>query len=118
MRSPLRHVHPRSAVLAAALCVAALAGGCGGGDASGGGQIEGTTGEEVFAAANCSSCHTLAAAGAQGRIGPNLDEAKPSASLVKTFVTDGAGSMPSFKNRLSAAQIDAVAEYLDSVAGQ
>ena len=124
------HALPRlrgRGALAGALILAAsaTAAGCGGSDSGSGGndggsgsQIQATTGEEVFKAANCSSCHTLAAAGAEGRIGPNLDDAKPSASLVKTFVTDGAGSMPSFKNRLSAAQIDAVSEYIDSVTGE
>ena len=31
-------------------------------------------GKAVFASAGCGSCHTLAAAGASGQVGPNLDE--------------------------------------------
>ena len=31
-------------------------------------------GKAVFTAAGCGSCHTLAAAGASGQVGPNLDE--------------------------------------------
>ena len=35
-------------------------------------------GEPVFASAGCNSCHTLSAANANGSVGPNLDDAKPS----------------------------------------
>ena len=34
-------------------------------------------GEAVFASAGCGGCHTLEAAGASGKVGPNLDDAKP-----------------------------------------
>ena len=37
-------------------------------------------GKEVFASAGCAGCHTLADAGSTGTVGPNLDEAKPSAT--------------------------------------
>lgn len=116
-------------VLAAAGTVALFAG-CGGGDSgdsSGGGDsgsnggppaITASTGDQIFKDANCSSCHTLAAAGAKGAIGPNLDNVKPSASVVNDKVTNGDGSMPAFKNRLTAEQITAVSEYVSSVAGQ
>lgn len=97
-------------VLAAALAVAAFGTGCG----SGGGAdtVNAATGPEVFKAANCSSCHTLAASGATGVIGPNLDGLQPDAATVERFVTSGKGSMPSFKDRLTPAQITAVAEYV------
>jgi mono/diheme cytochrome c family protein len=36
-------------------------------------------GAQVFLAEGCSSCHTLAAAGATGAVGPNLDETLPGA---------------------------------------
>ncbi len=63
------------------------------------------------------ACHTLADAGATGTVGPNLDEAKPPATLVVTRVTNGAGAMPSFKGKLTQQQIDDVAAYVSSVAG-
>jgi cbb3-type cytochrome c oxidase subunit III len=84
----------------------------------GGGEIEATSGEEIFAAAGCGSCHTLAAAGTNGTIGPNLDEARPDHALVLDRVTNGKGAMPSFKNRLSDEQIQAVADYVSQNAGQ
>jgi mono/diheme cytochrome c family protein len=37
----------------------------------------------------CSSCHTLKAAGATGRFGPNLDKLEPSYARVVTQVTTG-----------------------------
>ena len=74
-------------------------------------------GEEVFASAGCASCHTLAAANASGTIGPNLDESQPDAELVVERVTNGAGAMPSFADRLSEQQIQDVAAYVSESAG-
>ena len=92
----------------------------GGGSQSGGG---GTTaakpnGKHVFETAGCASCHTLKDAGSKGTIGPNLDQLKPSESIVQHQVETGGGAMPSFKDKLSAAQIAAVAQYVSSVAGK
>jgi mono/diheme cytochrome c family protein len=73
-------------------------------------------GEAIFAD-NCGSCHTLAAAGTTGTIGPNLDESRPSKDLAVERVTNGMGVMPPFKDTLSPEQIQAVAEYVSSSAG-
>ena len=75
------------------------------------------SGETVFADAGCEGCHTLAAAGATGSVGPNLDELQPSAEDVAAIVRSGAGAMPSFEGELSAEEIEAVAEYVASSAG-
>jgi mono/diheme cytochrome c family protein len=91
--------------------------GGGGGDGGGGGGGDGGSGKDVFAAAGCGSCHTLADAGASGTVGPNLDEARPSRELAVDRVTNGRGGMPSFEGQLSAEEIAAVAEYVSSVAG-
>lgn len=76
-----------------------------------------TDGKSIFTA-SCGSCHTLADAGTAGTIGPNLDAAKPPKPLVVDRVTNGQGAMPSFKDSLDAAQIEAVAEYVSSTAGR
>ena len=76
-----------------------------------------TAGKQVFETAGCTSCHTLADAGATGTVGPNLDEAKPPAALVVDRVTHGKGVMPSFSGQLSEQQIQDVAAYVSSVAG-
>jgi len=74
-------------------------------------------GKQVFESAGCVACHTLADAGSTGTVGPNLDDAKPPATLVVTRVTDGAGAMPSFKDKLTEQQIQDVAAYVSSSAG-
>ncbi len=78
----------------------------------------GTDGKAIFASAGCNGCHTLAAAGASGTVGPNLDEAKPSKELAIDRVTNGQGGMPSFKGQLSDAQIEAVATFVADNAGK
>ena len=75
-------------------------------------------GRETFAKAGCGNCHTLAEAGAAGRVGPNLDAARPSASLVVERVTNGRGAMPSFRGELSETNIADVAAYVAAVAGK
>jgi len=73
-------------------------------------------GRRMFLSAGCSGCHTLADAGATGTIGPNLDAAQPSASLVAERVRDGKGVMPSFSGELDDAEIAAVAAYVSGTA--
>jgi cytochrome c6 len=74
-------------------------------------------GREIFATQGCTTCHTLADAGATGTLCPNLDEAQPPAELVVERVTNGMGAMPSFSDKLSEEQIQDVAAYVSSVAG-
>jgi cytochrome c6 len=76
-----------------------------------------TDGKSIFTA-NCGSCHTLADAGTSGKVGPNLDDAKPPKDLVVQRVTNGQGVMPSFKDSLDEQQIQAVADYVSSAAGK
>ena len=77
----------------------------------------GTDGKTIFQS-ECASCHTLAAAGTHGTIGPNLDQLKPSEAIVQHQVEVGGGVMPAFKSKLSAAQIAAVAKFVSSSAGK
>ena len=77
----------------------------------------GTNGEAIFKG-ECAGCHTLAAAGTHGTIGPNLDQIKPSTAIVAHQVTVGGAVMPSFQGKLSTAQIQAVAKYVSSSAGK
>jgi mono/diheme cytochrome c family protein len=78
----------------------------------------GTDGAAIFKGAGCAGCHTLAAAGATGTTGPNLDQLKPSTSTVAHQVMVGGGLMPAFQGKLSSAQIQAVAKYVSSSAGK
>ncbi len=79
---------------------------------------DGTGGKALFASLGCTGCHTLAASGSTGNVGPNLDESKPSKDLVVDRVTNGQGGMPAFGDQLSAEQIAAIAEYVSSSAGK
>jgi cytochrome c oxidase subunit II len=101
----------------------------GGGGGGGGGE---TDGETLFTDAAqpqaCDSCHTLAAAGATGTTGPDLDEAladlseeqiresivEPDAEVTEGFAP---GLMPRYGDTLSQEQVDALVEYLMEVKG-
>lgn len=72
-------------------------------------------GKPLFARMGCGICHTLAAAGAHGTVGTNLDADPPSYDLLLDTVTNGVGRMPSFKARLSAKQIRDLAAYVVTV---
>jgi mono/diheme cytochrome c family protein len=70
-----------------------------------------TAGKAVFLAAGCSTCHTLAAAGATGGI--DLDGFAPDEATVIINVTDGNTSgMPDFSQQLTKTQIYNVAAFV------
>ena len=110
-----------TAVVEIALATALL-GGCtrGGSDRAGVGG-DSVAGREVFAAAACGSCHTLAAAGSRGRRGPNLDRHavahRHTSSEVAAIVRNGRGAMPPFRARLSEEQIRDVAAFVVAASG-
>ncbi|MBS0507721.1 MAG: cytochrome c [Proteobacteria bacterium] len=60
----------------------------------------------------CALCHTLKDAGAEGAIGPVLDELQPDAARVARALRDGIGAMPSFRATLSEDDIAALALYV------
>ena len=60
----------------------------------------------------CALCHALKDAGAEGAVGPSLDELKPDADRVRKVLRAGLGAMPSFADKLSAADIDALAVFV------
>ncbi len=90
------------------------------------GAAHSEAGEDLFVT-NCGTCHTLAEAGTDGVVGPNLDDllAPPSATppdpatikpRVLSAIQNGvAGRMPA--GILAGDQADAVATYVSSVAG-
>lgn len=89
------------------------------------------SGRELFGQ-HCAVCHTLAAANAVGKVGPNLDTIKPSESLVLHTITYGclqnppsstaptnclgAGNMPALI--IAGQQADDVAKFVARVAGR
>ncbi len=96
-----------------------------GGGAAGGGGGGGAApnAEEIFTSAGCSGCHTLAAAGATAKVGPNLGKlGDVDANFIRTSIEDPNADvtkgykpniMPQdFKNKLSKEEIDALVKYL------
>ncbi|WP_431310418.1 c-type cytochrome [Limnohabitans lacus] len=65
----------------------------------------------------CALCHALKDAGAEGAVGPSLDELKPDAKRVATALRNGIGQMPSYNGKLSDAQIAALAAYVAKASG-
>jgi cytochrome c6 len=77
-----------------------------------------TDGKALFTTAGCDDCHALEAAGADGGIGPDLDEMKPDAALVREVVTNGKGAMPAFDDELTDEQIRSLATFVSTAAGK
>jgi cytochrome c6 len=65
----------------------------------------------------CALCHALQAAGAAGAVGPSLDELKPDKARVLEVVRKGLGVMPPYAGKLTADEIEAVAEFVAKAAG-
>jgi sulfite dehydrogenase len=76
-------------------------------------------GKQLFTQAEpqCAVCHTLKDAGAQGEIGPSLDDLQPDAEQVANALRTGVGIMPSYKDKLTPEQIMAIAHYVAHATG-
>lgn len=87
------------------------------------------TGDQIFTAAGCAACHTLAKANANGTVGPSLDDLAQAAEgqggspedFVRESIVDPdavvaqgyqSGVMPAFEGRLTDEQLNALVEYL------
>lgn len=69
-------------------------------------------------AETCGGCHTLAAAGTSGAVGPNLDQLAPSEEQVSLAIANGgagSGQMPT--GLLSGNEARQVAAFVASAAG-
>ena len=75
-------------------------------------------GRDVFAE-RCATCHTLAAANAVGKVGPNLDQLHPPKALILDAIQKGRargqGQMPA--NLVDGQQAQEVADFVAKVAG-
>lgn len=75
-------------------------------------------GRELFAQ-NCATCHTLRAANAVGRVGPNLDQLRPPKVLVLDAIAKGRargqGQMP--QGLLAGPDAQDVAAFVAATAG-
>jgi cytochrome c oxidase subunit 2 len=104
----------------------------GGGTGGGGGQgkVGEDTGEAIFTNNGCVACHTFSAVpAAKGTIGPSLDHlseaaadaGKPLEDFIRESIVDpnaytaegyNPGTMQSFKDQLTPAQLDTLVQYL------
>lgn len=110
----MRTTKTKAALLAAALAAASLTA-----NAADDAAAELAEGKLLFtqkAVPACAVCHTLKDAGAEGAIGPVLDELKPDAERVAKAVKNGLGQMPAYTS-LSDAQVQAVARYVAKASG-
>jgi sulfite dehydrogenase len=62
----------------------------------------------------CALCHSLKDAGADGAIGPSLDELKPDEDRVVQAMRNGIGQMPAFAH-LREEELRAIARYVARV---
>ena len=93
------------------------------------GGPSGTSGKAVFSANGCAACHTLAAAGANGKVGPDLDklpqEAQRAGKQLQQFIRESIvnpnayvepgfqkGIMPTTFSSLPKAQLAALVSFL------
>jgi len=76
-------------------------------------------GKELFTKIQpaCAVCHTLQAAGAEGQVGPVLDELKPDADRVLRALKAGIGVMPSYAERMTEKDMQAVAQFVAHATG-
>ena len=72
------------------------------------------SGAAVFAKAGCGGCHTFSPANSKGTVGPRLDGIDLSKKEIEQQVRNGGGGMPPFGDRLSDAEIQAVADYVEN----
>jgi cytochrome c oxidase subunit II len=87
------------------------------------------SGAAIFSQNGCGSCHTLTAAKATGKVGPDLDNLKqyaqqagqPLDQFIRDSITDPnkfvqpgfpKNVMPSFKDTITGAKLDALVQYL------
>jgi cytochrome c oxidase subunit II len=83
-------------------------------------RTESASGRAVFARMGCGSCHTLAAAGSTGEMGPDLDNAlehHTRATLIAQITDPASGGgfsgMPTdFASRMSSGEFDSLVDFL------
>ena len=70
-------------------------------------------GRALFIKTGCGNCHTVAAAGTTGQLGPNFDTSERLDRVqIRTEIDNGANGMPSFQGRFTRAQERAVIDFI------
>lgn len=72
------------------------------------------TGAEIYEQV-CARCHGADLSGGLGpALGPESNSAEQGDEFLRLTIADGRGRMPSFRNSLSAEQIDRIIEFIRS----
>ena len=69
-------------------------------------------GRDIFTNYGCGGCHSLAAAGAEGHVGPVLDNPTLTKDVIVDRVVNGSGPMPAFGDQLSKEDLSALAAFI------
>jgi mono/diheme cytochrome c family protein len=70
-------------------------------------------GRRTFVSAGCGRCHTVASAHTHGQVGPDFDTSEQlDRDQIRVELDYGDGVMPSYRDRLSASERDAVVEFV------
>lgn len=78
--------------------------------------VDKAAGQALFNDWSCGTCHTLAAAGGTGGVGPSFDgNAKLTVDYAKSIITNGQGAMPAFGGQMTDAEIATIASYIVAV---
>lgn len=78
--------------------------------------VDQAAGQALFNDWSCGTCHTLAAAGGTGGVGPSFDgNAKLTVDYAKGLITNGQGAMPAFGGQMTDAEIATIASYIVAV---
>ena len=71
-------------------------------------QTEMARGKKLFndtATPPCGVCHTLQSAESVGKIGPNLDQLRPTAGRIERAIENGVGAMPAYGGKLHPTKL-------------
>ncbi|HEX6388288.1 MAG TPA: cytochrome c [Solirubrobacteraceae bacterium] len=88
---------------------------CGDDKKSGG---DAANGKRLFSALGCKGCHTFAAAGSHGTVGPDLDVAGPSRATVVNVLKRPRGVMPDFSKKVSVQEREDLAAFVAAKGGK
>jgi mono/diheme cytochrome c family protein len=79
-------------------------------------SVDLSRGRQLFSQYGCGSCHILADGGGTGGIGPSLDDnPRLTGDYVLGAITEGRGTMPAFRDQMSADEIATLAGYIVEV---
>ena len=58
-------------------------------------------------------CHTLESAESVGKIGPNLDQLRPTAGRIERAIENGVGAMPAYGGKLTPNEIKLLSRFVN-----